>query len=227
MTPEQVREGGRNFIIIKNSCFFNVAANTNSSMILIKRIAAFTLVELLVVISIIAILASLALPAITGALVRGQATQTLSNARQIYVATFNAAADAITTGDTNIGWPADCGGTWTAWANGLVNGGYMSTNDFAKMLSAPGVVRPTNTAITATTPSALTVYNIGESSTMQEAFLTSANYTNPSPLTSTAKPFGDKAFIVFYKSGAGNTYQAMQATNTSVLPADSFTNTKF
>jgi len=196
-------------------------------MKLLKRITAFTLVELLVVISIIAILASLALPAITGALVRGQATQTLSNARQIYVATFNAAADAITTGDTNIGWPADCGSNWSGWANGLVNGGYMSTNDFAKMLSAPGAMRPTNTAITATTPSALSIYNIGESSTMQEAFITSANYINPSPLLATAKPFGDKTFIVFYKSGAGNTYQAMQATNVNVLPTSSFTNTKF
>ena len=48
-----------------------------------RRMAAFTLIELLVVISIIAVLASLALPAITGALVKGQITQTTSNYRQL------------------------------------------------------------------------------------------------------------------------------------------------
>jgi len=192
----------------------------------VKRTAAFTLIELLVVISIIAILAALALPAITGALARGQMTQTLSNARQIYISTFNMALDGTTTGDTNLGWPSDAGGTWSKWAGALVGGGYMSTNDFAKMLSAPGVLRGTNVSVQSPTPSALSVYNVGESSPMQAAFITTANYTNGQSLSSDAKPFGNKGFVVFRKGGDGLVYQSTQATNQNILPQSDFTNAR-
>jgi prepilin-type N-terminal cleavage/methylation domain-containing protein len=189
-----------------------------------KRVTAFTLVELLVVISIIAILAGLALPAITGALTRGQASQTLSNARQIYISTFNMALDGSTTGDTNLAWPGDSGGTWTAWSAALTGGGYMSTNDFAKMLSAPGVLRGTNVPVTTPTPSALNIYSVGESSPMQSVFITTANYTNGTALDPAAKPYGNKAFVVFRKGGDGLVYQAAQATNTALLPTTDFAN---
>jgi len=194
-------------------------------MKLLKQITAFTLVELLVVISIIAILASLALPAITGALIQGQATQSLSNSRQLYVATFNMAADSTSTGDTNLGWPADTGGTWTAWATPLVGGGYMTTNDFAKMLSAPGIMRSTNTAIATAGSNALAVLNVGESSSMQAVFVKSANFVTPgtAPLA-VAKPFGAKAFIVLRKGGDGSVFKGMQGTNTTLFPTDDFTN---
>ena len=67
-----------------------------------KSSLAFTLIELLVVIAIIGILAALALPAITGALARGQMTQTLSNMRQLHLATQQMALDGTTTGDPAI-----------------------------------------------------------------------------------------------------------------------------
>ncbi len=195
-------------------------------MKLLTRLRAFTLIELLVVISIIAILAALALPAITGALARGQMTQTMSNSRQIYISTFNMALDGTTTGDTNLGWPADVGGTWQKWAGALVGGGYMSTNDFAKMLSAPGVLRGTNVSVESSTPSAISVYNVGESSPMQAAFITTANYTNGQALTADAKPFGNKGFVVFRKGGDGLVYQPTQATNQALLPSTDFTNSR-
>ena len=47
-----------------------------------KNNTGFTLIEMLVVIAIIATIAAFALPAITGAMTRGQLTQAVSNARQ-------------------------------------------------------------------------------------------------------------------------------------------------
>lgn len=46
--------------------------------------SAFTLIEMLVVISIIAVLAAFAVPALTSALTKGQMTGTMNNARQLY-----------------------------------------------------------------------------------------------------------------------------------------------
>ena len=188
-------------------------------MKLLNRIRAFTLIELLVVISIIAILAALALPAITGALTRGQASQTMSNARQLYVATFNMAADGQTTGDTNLSWPGDAGTpSWSTWATGLTTGGYLSTNDFNKMLNAQGVSRPANTAPTAATPSALSIYQVKDSSPMQSIFISSSNFVTPgTALVATALPFGNKVFVVFRRGGDGLVYQGAQATNTSLF----------
>jgi prepilin-type N-terminal cleavage/methylation domain-containing protein len=190
----------------------------------LRRLSAFTLIELLVVISIIAILAALALPAITGALVRGQATQAMSNARQLYLATFNMALDGTTTGDTNLGWPADIGGGWGGWATSITAGGYLSTNDFNKMLVAPGVKRSGTASVTSQDPSALTVYNLAEASPMQSIFITTKNFVTPgTALVNTAVPFGNKAFVVFRKGGDGLVYQGTQATNTELFfPDDSY-----
>src|SRR6188768_3105083 len=142
-----------------------------------KTTKAFTLIELLVVISIIGILAALALPAIAGALVRGQMTQSLNNMKQLHLATQQMTLDGVTTGDTNLTWPGDGAGTWAAWSAAIVPG-YLSTNDFAKLLSAAGVIRPTSTAVSATTPPAVTVYKVFENNPGDTVIFSSANWTN-------------------------------------------------
>jgi hypothetical protein len=143
----------------------------------------------------------------------------MSNARQLYVATFNMAADGQTTGDTNLAWPGDLATpSWSAWASGLTGGGYLSTNDFNKMLGAQGVARPATTAVTAATPSALSIFQVKDSSPMQAIFISSANFVTPgTALVPTALPFGNKAFVVFRRGGDGLVYQGAQATNSSLF----------
>lgn len=130
-----------------------------------RKFAAFTLIELLVVISIIAVLASLALPAITGALVKGQITQTTSNYRQIYILTQSASLDAQQSGLTNFGFPGDIGGV-ANWSNGLVNGGYISNNALSNLLSVKGTTA--NSA----------VFNVGSSGNSLNVFIATANVSN-------------------------------------------------
>jgi prepilin-type N-terminal cleavage/methylation domain-containing protein len=195
-------------------------AQTPKSMKSIRTLA-FTLIELLVVISIIAILASLALPAITGALARGQMTQTLSNMKQLHLVSQQMALDSTTTGDTNVGWPGDMG-SWSAWSSNIV-GGYMTTNDFLKMLAAPGITPPPNTSPVGLTPGvaggrAILVYPVGETNDSSYVLFTTSNFTNSAtggsrPLA-TALPYGEKGFVVFRKGGDGAVLQARQTGTT-------------
>jgi len=186
-----------------------------------RSIRAFTLIELLVVISIIAILAALALPAITGALGRGQVAQGMSNARQIYLAQHRMNMDAASIDDPSIGWPANIGGSWATWADKLVGADYISASDFNRMLSAPGVSRPTNTAVSTPTPSALNVFNVDITNNQSTVFIASANYTVGQPLEAAAKPYGDKGFVILRKDGGAQMFAKDQATNTTLVsPAD-------
>jgi prepilin-type N-terminal cleavage/methylation domain-containing protein len=106
-----------------------------------SKFAAFTLIELLVVISIIAVLASLALPAITGALVKGQITQTMSNYRQLYLASQSADLDSTANGSSNNGFPGEAGSV-SAWSNAIVPG-YLSAQSFGSLLAVKGLTANT------------------------------------------------------------------------------------
>lgn len=191
----------------------------------IKNLRAFTLIELLVVISIIAILASLALPAITGALARGQMTQTMSNMKQLHLVAQQIALDGSTTGDTNFAWPGDLPAatkTWAGWA-GIVTNGYMTSVDLAKMCSAPSVTANSNTIVASSTPGttrAVLGYQVSDTNESTVVLFTSSNFTNaatPTAPIGTSKPYGTKGFVVFRKGGDGAVLQNNQATNTNVV----------
>lgn len=183
-----------------------------------KKPSGFTLIELLVVISIIGLLAALALPAINGALKRAQMTQSLSNARQLYTATFQAALDATTTG-SGYGWPAEGDGSWVGWATNLTEGKYLSTNDFRKLVAAAGrPVGSTNTIAQAGTIGGVKVYNVGEGSGNELLFISSANVTfSGTGVASTNNvPFGDAGVVIFRKGGDGLIIRWNQRTDTNI-----------
>lgn len=203
-----------------------------------KNLAAFTLIEMLVVIAIIATIAAFALPAITGALTRGQLTQAVSNARQIHLSTFAMATDGTQTGDAKYGWPGDLAlassnpvTSVSLFVSRLVDNDYLKSGDL-KVFSASGVapwngtyMPPAdanstgvfNPVFNGDTNCAFKIYKVKESDASDAIFLATKNFAKTG-IASTAidpakTPFGDKGFVVFHKGGDGTYYKKQQATS--------------
>jgi len=196
-----------------------------SAQLLMKRnsAAAFTLIEMLVVIAIIAVLAAFAVPAITSALARGQMTGTMNNARQLYLSGFQMATDGATNSDPNLTWPGDgtVPGNLQEYVSKLVQNDYLKIADLQKMLNAPGATC-TITASTSTPPgaaltgtSALKVYKIKETDPSNTIFAATSNYVYNTALVPTAAPYGDKGFVVIRKGGDAGTFRKNQAVASS------------
>ena len=182
--------------------------------------AAFSWFEVIVLIAVLAVLATLAMPRITCRPVKGTMTQTLSNMKQLHLATHSMELDGIAERNTNRAWPGDTGGTFTNWTRQLVPA-YLETKDFCKLLSAPGVRVPTSVLPTKMTEGALCIYAVRGESSGDVVFLTTANFTNTpqggAALLKSAKPYGDTGFVVFRKGGDGATLQKGQAGHTNLI----------
>jgi prepilin-type N-terminal cleavage/methylation domain-containing protein len=183
----------------------------------------FTLIELLVVISIIAILASLAIPAVSSALVRGQMTQTLNNARQLTLATQTMSIDTTTAG-SGAAWTVGSDGTQLgvdSFSQELITGRYLTESDLRKIYAAPGVVIPTADADAEATSFsanviAFSIMQTEESSPSDQTFIVTKNWEK-GKLTTNA-PYGDKGFVVFRKGGDGGIYtRPADVTNSAVV----------
>jgi prepilin-type N-terminal cleavage/methylation domain-containing protein len=195
-------------------------------MKLLKRLKAFTLVELLVVISIIAILASLALPSITGAITKAQMAGALSNIRQIYTANFNAASEAITTGSVNFGWPGDVDSVTGIkdYVNMLVANDYFKSQEASKIFSVSGITPaiPSGNSVTINlTNCAFSIYKVQDSDSGTTLFGTTKNYAYNTALStgSTNIPFKDAGFVAFRKGGDGAVYKKTQYNDTNNIGA--------
>jgi len=209
-----------------------------------KSLAAFTLVEMLVVIAIIATIASFALPAITGALTRGQLAQAVNNARQIYLSTFAMATDGTQTGDAKYGWPGDLSqstdptvqiSTVTDFVLRLVDNDYLKSGDL-KVFAAPGVTPwvgqytkpPDATSKGSFAPPfdgdkncAFKIYQVTDKDAGTAILLATKNFTyttnTATAIDTTKSPFGDKGFVIFHKGGDGTFYKRQQATSKTLL----------
>ena len=182
----------------------------------IRSQSAFTLIEMLVVISIIAVLAAFAVPALTSALTKGQMTGTLNNARQLYLAGQQMALDGSANSDPLLVWPGDDAALTTtdAYMTRLVQNDYLKPGDVQKLLSAPGspagvssAAGPPVTVTVAAGTSALKIYRVTDSDASNVIFATTKNYIYDTALSATAggggpnNPYGDKGFIVQRKGG--------------------------
>lgn len=173
---------------------------------------AFTLIEMLVVISIIAVLAAFAVPAVLQGLTKGQMVGTISNARQMYLAAQQMALDGASNSDSNLGWPGDyTAGVTTLqdYCNKLVQNDYLKPADLPKVLTAPGAACTMTsttdaqgvTSVTLGGKSGLKIYKVKETDAGNTIFAVSANYTYNTALGTANSPYGDKGFVVMRKGG--------------------------
>ncbi|XHR28429.1 MAG: type II secretion system protein [Chthoniobacteraceae bacterium] len=191
----------------------------------------FTLVELLVVITIIAVLAGFAVPAVTSAITKGQLIQAVNNARQIHIATMSMANDGAANSDATLGWPGDTGvtdlNTFVAFLCGY---DYLKPSDL-KVFSAAGVTAYTSGTVSTsgstptlspafsyTTNSAFNVYKVADNDAGNTVFISTKNYDRTaSALSDTTKPFGEKGFVVCRKGGDVSMYKKQQVSNTNMI----------
>jgi prepilin-type N-terminal cleavage/methylation domain-containing protein len=180
----------------------------------IRSQSAFTLIEMLVVISIIAVLAAFAVPALTSALTKGQMTGTLNNGRQLYLAAQQMALDGAANSDPTLCWPGDDPAnivTVTDYCNRLFANDYLKPGDLQKLLNAPGTnatvtfnaaapPNPANVQLGGLIP-AFKWFKVKDADSANVVFLETNNYTYNAVLPAGTAPFGDKGFIVQRRGG--------------------------
>jgi type II secretory pathway pseudopilin PulG len=180
--------------------------------------SAFTRLELVAVIVVIAVIFVLAWPAFNSGLTKRDMTRTMKNGRELYLAAFAMATDGAAKSDAKLAWPGDYPATSLAdYCDKLVQNKYLQTSDLQRILSAPGAT--CNAAMSGPPAtlmlsgrSALKVYKASGADSSDTIFAASSNYIYGTPLDAKAVPFGDAGFVVVRKSGDVGVYKKGQAT---------------
>jgi prepilin-type N-terminal cleavage/methylation domain-containing protein len=192
--------------------------------------SAFTLIEMLVVISIIAVLAAFAVPALTSALTKGQMTGTMNNARQMYLAAQQMALDGAANSDPTLVWPGDDGTILTVsdYMLRLVANDYLKPGDVQKLMNGPGTnatvtygAGPPVTLVMGGATPALKIFKVTDANSSNVVFIESNNYTYDTVLPTNVNPFGDKGFIVQRKGGDASILRKNNAVAGAGGPAQS------
>jgi len=189
----------------------------------IRSQSAFTLIEMLVVISIIAVLAAFAVPALTSALTKGQMTGTLNNGRQLYLAAQQMALDGAANADPSLSWPGDytTAPTVSQYMTTLVNNDYLKPGDVQKLMNAPGTkCVMTYTPASGTTPASVALtgtpafkfFLVKDSHSSNVIFIETNNYTYDTNVDPALSPFGDKGFIIQHRGGDASILRKNNAT---------------
>lgn len=183
------------------------------------KVRSATVVKALFVIIFLAGCVAVFLAVMGDLLVRNQQMSTLSNMKQLQLASQQMALDRESGLNTNGGWPGDTGGTFSNWTDQLLKDDYLSRNDLAKVFSAPGVIATTND-LQVSSRKALLVYAISKSSPDTVVFLSTANFTNTPTggiVNPNAQPYGNMGFVVMSKKGDGVILRANQAGQTNLI----------
>jgi len=173
------------------------------------------IVGLFVVISLIGILLALYMPAITAGPVKGRMTQTLSNMKQLHLATQTMSLDNETTSESPIRWT--CTGTtpltFQQWSNALVPS-YLNESDFKKLFAATEERafwferRFTN---------AITVFAVSENDRADTLLLATKNWQGIGNPNLDDSQYAKSGFIVFRKGGDGAILLKNQAASTNLI----------
>lgn len=188
-------------------------------------IRGFTLIELLVVISIIAILASLAIPAVTGALTRGQMTQTLNNARQLHLQTQTMTIDTTTSGE---GWSWTYNGTnpgtVATFLQALIDNKYLTDPEVRKIMTAPGVTPRAGEPFDSGNI-AFKIFQTKDSDPSENPFVVTKNWVSvQTGLDPEMQPYGSKGFVLMRKGGDGSAFtRPLEATSSNIFTTNTLT----
>jgi type II secretory pathway pseudopilin PulG len=180
--------------------------------------SAFTRIELVAVIVVIAVIFLLAWPSFNSGLTKRDLTRTMKNGRELYLAAFAMATDGAAKSDPKLAWPGDYPVTSLAeYCDKLVQNKYLQTSDLQRVLSAPGatcnaVMSGPPATLVLSGSSALKVYKATGADRSDTIFAASSNYVYGTPLDPKAAPFGDAGFVVVRKSGDAGVYKKGQAT---------------